>query len=139
MYAIVQTGGKQYQVAPGDMLDVEKIDAAVGETVELSQVLLIRDGENLLVGKPTVENASIKAKVLTHDRRKKVIVFKLKRRKGYRRKQGHRQDFTRIRIEQILADGIASEPNVSNIAASEPTVAEPTVTEQSSMESETEK
>ncbi|MBI1389137.1 MAG: 50S ribosomal protein L21 [bacterium] len=102
MYAIVQTGGKQFQVSPGDILEVEKLKADAGEEILLDQVLLIRDGENLQIGKPTVANAAVKAKVMAHDRGKKVIVFKLKRRKNYRRKKGHRQDFTRIRVVEIV-------------------------------------
>lgn len=102
MYAIVQTGGKQFQVAKGDILEIEKLDAAAGDQVSLDQVLLIRDGETLQIGQPTVENASVKAKVLAHDRAKKIIVFKFKKRKQYRRTQGHRQSFTRIKIEDIV-------------------------------------
>ncbi|MDP8245893.1 MAG: 50S ribosomal protein L21 [Candidatus Hinthialibacter antarcticus] len=102
MYAIIQTGGKQFQVAKGDILEIEKLDAAAGDQVSLDQVLLIRDGENLVIGQPMVENASVKAKVLAHDRGKKIVVFKFKKRKQYRRTQGHRQSFTRIKIEDIV-------------------------------------
>lgn len=102
MYAIVQTGGKQFQVAKGDILEIEKIDAQEGDQVSLDQVLLVRDGENLTIGQPVVENASVKAKVLAHDKAKKVLVFKFKKRKQYRRTNGHRQQFTRIRIEDIV-------------------------------------
>ena len=76
MYAIVQTGGKQFQVAKGDILEIEKLDAQAGDQVTLDQVLLVRDGENLLIGQPIVENASVKAKVLAHDKAKKVLGFK---------------------------------------------------------------
>lgn len=102
MYAILQTGGKQYQVSPGDVLEVEKLPYPTGETIELDHVLLVRDGENLHVGRPKLDNARVKATVLDHDRGKKIVVFKMKRRKNYRRKQGHRQDFTRIRVEEIV-------------------------------------
>ncbi len=102
MYAIVQTGGKQFQVAKGDILEIEKLDAQEGDQVSLDQVLLIRDGETLQIGRPVVENASVKAKVLAHDKGKKVVVFKFKRRKQYRRTKGHRQHLTRIKIEDIV-------------------------------------
>lgn len=102
MYAIVQTGGKQYQVSPGDVIRVEKLSTDVGQTVDLDTVLLVNDGETLHIGKPTLENARVTAKVLEHDKAKKVIVFKFKRRKNYRKKNGHRQEFTRIRVEDIV-------------------------------------
>jgi len=103
MYAIISAGGKQYQVAPGDVIDVEKIAADEGEMVTLNQVLMISDESALRIGQPYLENAEVKAKVLRHDRSKKVIVFKFKKRKQYRRTKGHRQDFTRIRIDSITA------------------------------------
>lgn len=103
MYAIVETGGKQFQVKPGDVLDVEKLNAGEGDEITLDQVLLIRDGENLQIGKPRLENASVKAKVLGQGRGKKIKVFKFKKRKQYRRTQGHRQYLTRIKIEEIVA------------------------------------
>lgn len=103
MYAIVRTGGKQYQVACGDLLRVEKLEGNVGDSIDLTDVLMVVDGENITVGKPVVENAKVVAKITEQDRAKKVIVFKKKRRKGYRLKQGHRQSYTALQIEEISA------------------------------------
>ncbi|WP_353894315.1 50S ribosomal protein L21 [Proteinivorax hydrogeniformans] len=103
MYAVIKTGGKQYKVSEGDVIKVEKLFADVEETVEINDVLAVANGEELKVGTPLVEGAKVQAKVLEHDKAKKVYVFKFKRRKKYRRKQGHRQPFTRILIEKIDA------------------------------------
>lgn len=103
MYAIVRTGGKQYQVAPGARLRVEKLAGEIGETVELGDVLLIADGDNVTVGQPMLEGAKVTARIVEQDKAKKVIVFKKKRRKGYRRKQGHRQPFTGLEVQAISA------------------------------------
>lgn len=102
MYAIVQTGGKQYHVKPGDELSVELIQGEQDEIVALGDVLLVKkeDGQ-VVVGTPTVENATVKAKVLGEERGPKVISFKYKRRKNYRRKRGHRQDYTKVQIVGI--------------------------------------
>jgi large subunit ribosomal protein L21 len=104
MYAVVLTGGKQYRVQEGDVLFVEKLNAEVDATVELNEVLAVSkaDGE-LVVGKPVVEGAKVVAKVVAQGKAKKVIVFKYKRKKDYRRKQGHRQPFTKIVVEKIEA------------------------------------
>ena len=99
MFAIVKTGGKQYRVEPGLKLRVEKLDAEPGATVELPVLLL--GGEKTVVGTPVVEGASVVAEVLGHGRGKKIIVGKFRRRKDYRRKNGHRQDYTEIRIKAI--------------------------------------
>ncbi len=101
MYAIVRTGGKQYQVACGDQLRVEKLAGNIGDTVELDDVLLVADGENVVIGQPVVESAKVTAKIAGQGRAKKIIVFKKKRRKGYRLKRGHRQSFTALKIENI--------------------------------------
>ena len=103
MYAIVRTGGKQYQVACGDILRVEKLAGNVGDTVDLDDVLMIVDGENVQVGQPVLESAKVVAKIAEQGRAKKVVVFKKKRRKGYRLKRGHRQSFTGLQIEEIKA------------------------------------
>lgn len=103
MYAIVRTGGKQYQVACGDILRVEKLVGNVGDTVDLNDVLMIVEGEEVKVGQPQLENAKVVAKITEQDRAKKIIVFKKKRRKGYRLRQGHRQSFTGLKIEEIKA------------------------------------
>ena len=103
MYAIVRTGGKQYQVASGDQLRVEKLEGSVGDTVELTDVLMIVDGENVQVGAPVVENAKVVAKIAEQGKAKKVIIFKKKRRKGYRLRKGHRQMYTALKIQEISA------------------------------------
>ncbi len=103
MYAIVRTGGKQYQVACGDILRVEKLVGNVGDTVDLTDVLMIVEGEEVKIGQPQLENAKVVAKIAEQGKAKKVIVFKKKRRKGYRLKRGHRQSFTGLQIETIQA------------------------------------
>lgn len=103
MYAVIAAGGKQYRVQQGDVLRMEKIAGNVGDPVSFDKVLLVSDGQNLTVGRPVVEQASVQARIIEQDRSKKVIVFKYKRRKGYRRKQGHRQDYTAVRIDNIVA------------------------------------
>jgi large subunit ribosomal protein L21 len=101
MYAIVRTGGKQYQVAQGDQLRVETLDGAVGETVELEDVLMVADGEDVKIGQPQVEGAKVTATIVEQGKAKKVLVYKKKRRKGYEVKNGHRQQYTALRIEGI--------------------------------------
>ncbi|HHV17494.1 MAG TPA: 50S ribosomal protein L21 [Thermoanaerobacterales bacterium] len=101
MYAIIETGGKQYCVSEGDVLRVEKLPADVGEMIELDKVLALSKDDGLKVGKPWLEGSKVKAKVLQHGKGDKIIVFKYKPKKNYRRKQGHRQPFTEIQIEKI--------------------------------------
>jgi large subunit ribosomal protein L21 len=101
MFAIVKTGGKQYRVGPGDQIVVERIAGDVGTEVALDQVLAISDGEISALGAPTVANASVRAKIVQQPRGTKVLVFKKKRRKNYRRKRGHRQELTVLRIQEI--------------------------------------
>ena len=104
MYAIVKTGGKQYKVAEGDVLFVEKLDAQAGDVVTLNEVLASTNAEGeLVVGAPVVEGASVTAKVVEQGKAKKVIVYKYKAKKDYRRKQGHRQPYTKIVVEKINA------------------------------------
>jgi large subunit ribosomal protein L21 len=103
MYAIIRTGGKQYQVAQGDQLRVEKLAGNVGETVELSEVLLVGAGEQLNIGQPVVAGAKVTATIVAQGKAKKVMIFKKKRRKGYQVKNGHRQQYTALRIEGISA------------------------------------
>lgn len=100
MYAVVQTGGKQYKVSPGDQLHVELLDWAgsENETVSLGSVLLLKDDSGVQIGKPTLENVTVKAKVLGEERGPKVISFKYKRRKNYRKKIGHRQDYMLVEV-----------------------------------------
>jgi large subunit ribosomal protein L21 len=103
MYAVIRTGGKQYRVAEGDTIKVEKLDAEVGGTLDLGEVLMVggADGEEAKVGAPLVEGARVSAEVVEQTRGPKIIVFKKKRRKNYQRKKGHRQDLTVLRIREI--------------------------------------
>lgn len=103
MYAIVETGGKQYKVSEGSEIDVEKIDADVDAEVELDRVLLVRKDDEVIVGTPVVEGARVVGRVRMQGRGPKIRVFKYKPKKGYRRRLGHRQAFTRLRIEKIEA------------------------------------
>jgi len=100
-YAIIRTGGKQYQVSTGSLVRVEKIAGNVGDTVELKDVLAVFDGDNAKIGQPTLEGAVVTARIVEQDKAKKVLVFKKKRRKGYRVKRGHRQMFTALEISGI--------------------------------------
>jgi large subunit ribosomal protein L21 len=102
MYAVIKTGGKQYKVAQGDRLRVEKLPASVGDSVTFDQVLLI-GGDAIKIGAPLVAGAKVEAKVIAQEREKKIIVFKFRRRKNYRRKNGHRQPFTALEITGIKA------------------------------------
>ena len=101
MYAVVRTGGKQYTVRAGDVLRTEKLNAEVGETVTLGDVLLLSDGANVQVDSSDLAKAKVTARVTGHGRGRKIVVFKCKRRKGYHRKQGHRQHYTELAIENI--------------------------------------
>lgn len=101
MFAVIKTGGKQYRVKEGDVLCVEKLNGDEGQKIFFSQVLLIEDGKNTLIGTPYVENARVSAEIIENFKDKKVIVFKKKRRKQFRRKRGHRQELTRIKIEEV--------------------------------------
>jgi len=101
MYAIIETGGKQYKVQPGQTIEVEKLPAAVGDKVTLDRVLLVADGEQVTVGRPTVEGARVQATVVGEGKGRKVIIYKYLPRHRYRRKKGHRQLFTRLRIDDI--------------------------------------
>ena len=100
-YAVIRTGGKQYQVTAGSLLRVEKIDGNVGDSIELSDVLAVFDGDDMKIGQPTVEGASVTARIVEQGKAKKVIVFKKKRRKGYRVKRGHRQPYTALEVGGI--------------------------------------
>ncbi|TXI45660.1 MULTISPECIES: 50S ribosomal protein L21 [unclassified Methylophilus] len=103
MYAVIKTGGKQYKVAAGDKLKVEKLVGDVGSTVVIDKVLLIADGETTTVGAPLVAGAKVNATVVSHGRGDKVMIFKMRRRKHYRKTQGHRQSYTEIQIDTISA------------------------------------
>jgi large subunit ribosomal protein L21 len=103
MYAVVRTGGKQYRVSPGDSIEVEKLPFEVGEQIELDQVLLVANGSGTRIGRPVVDGARIKATVTRQAKGRKVIIFKYRSSKRYRRKKGHRQQLTRLRIDEIVA------------------------------------
>ena len=144
MYAVIMTGGKQYRVEEGDSLRVERLDAEEGAEIELDRVLLVADGEQVVVGTPFVEQGKVAATVKQHGRAKKIKVVKFKRRKNYLRQHGHRQSFTELRIESITAgepsitagepSAMAGEPSITagepSAMAGEPSVmaGEPSVT-----------
>ena len=102
MYAVIKTGGKQYKVAPGQKLKVEQIPADVGANVILDQVLMVGEGESVRVGQPTVNGATVTATIVAHGRGDKVKIFKMRRRKHYQKHQGHRQNYTELKIEAIV-------------------------------------
>jgi large subunit ribosomal protein L21 len=103
MFAIVETGGKQFRVEEGRSLKVAKMDVPAGSEVTLDQILLVGAGADVKIGQPVVAGASVQCEVVDHGRDKKIIVFKKKRRKDYRRTQGHRQDFTLLKVKSIQA------------------------------------
>lgn len=105
MYAIIEAGGKQYRVSEGDLIDVERRSGEVGQAIDFQEVLLIGDQETIHVGKPVLAGARVVGTIAEQGKKAKIIVFKFKRRKKYRKKQGHRQLFTRVRIDQIELDG----------------------------------
>ena len=121
-YAVIQTGGKQYRVQPGDVIDVEKLDQEVGARIDFPDVLLVDAGGAVSVGTPTVDGARVTAEVADQFRGPKIIVYKYKAKTHYRRKNGHRQSYTRLRIRHILTDG-ADEPE--EVVAAEPVVEAP--------------
>ncbi len=121
MFAVIRTGGKQYRVAPNDIIKVERLAGEPGEIVELGEVLLLGGGGAPQTGKPTIAGAAVAAEVLDHTRGDKILVFKKKRRKNYRRTKGHRQALTLLRITEILTDG----KKPSKVVKAEPKKAAP--------------
>ncbi len=103
MYAVIKTGGKQYRVSSGDTLKIETVAGDVGASIVLDKVLMVADGDKLSVGKPLLAGASVQATIVSHGRGDKVRIFKMRRRKHYRKSQGHRQNYTEIRIDGISA------------------------------------
>ncbi|NMA02033.1 MAG: 50S ribosomal protein L21 [Clostridia bacterium] len=103
MYAVIETGGKQYRVQEGDSLRVELLDAEVGSSVELDKVLMVSNDAEVKIGQPYVAGAKVTLKVEEHGKGKKIVVFKFKSKKGYRKKQGHRQPYTKVTVEKIEA------------------------------------
>ncbi len=105
MYAIIQSGGKQYRVEPNEVFSVEKLAAAPGDVVEFDQVALVQDEGTIQVGAPWVEGAKVTGRVLSHGRDRKVVVFNYKAKKNYKRRKGHRQPFTQVKVESIAMAG----------------------------------
>ncbi len=103
MYAIVETGGKQYKVQVGQTVDVERLEANVGDTIDLDQVLMVADGGDVRIGKSILDDVTVSATVVKHGRGRKVIIFKYRAKQRYHVKNGHRQDYTRLRIDAIKA------------------------------------
>src|SRR5207253_209844 len=122
MFAVIKTGGKQYRVAAEDKLKVEKVAGEPGEIIQFGEVLVV-GGDNVTLGSPTVSGASVAAEVLDQGRGPKVIAFKKRRRKNSRRKRGHRQEFTLIRITEILTEG--AKPTITARPKPEPKPAKP--------------
>ncbi|GAB1232364.1 50S ribosomal protein L21 [Ferrigenium sp. UT5] len=103
MYAVIKTGGKQYRVIEGETLKIESVDGDVGSAIVLDQVLMVGNGDKISVGQPLLNGASVKATIVANGRNKKVTIFKMRRRKHYQKHQGHRQNYTEIRIDGISA------------------------------------
>jgi large subunit ribosomal protein L21 len=121
MYAIVDIAGKQYKVTEGDKLNVARLAFKVGEKVNFENVLLTDDGKNVKIGKPAIKGAKVGAEVLEHGRHKKILVYKKKRRKGYQRKTGHRQEFSLIKINSIKLATTTKKAPVKKITAKKTT------------------
>jgi large subunit ribosomal protein L21 len=141
MFAILETGGKQYRVQPGDTISVERLSAEPGATLELGSVLLVAgDGEQTRIGSPSVPGAVVRAEVVEHGRGNKIIVFRYKSKVRYRRKTGHRQALTRLRITDILLDGQSTASRARTTRAAPPEaqpVAEPAAEEEAAPTAET--
>ncbi|MGB6346261.1 MAG: 50S ribosomal protein L21, partial [Methyloceanibacter sp.] len=118
MFAVIRTGGKQYRVAPNDVIEIERIAGESGDIIELGEVLLLGGDSGPKTGSPTIAGALVAAELVEQTRGDKIIVFKKKRRKGYRRTRGHRQDLTMLRITEILTDG--KKPSQTKVARPEP-------------------
>ena len=101
MYAVIESGGKQHRVEPGEVLRLEKLDASEGETVNFDKVMMIGEGENIQIGPPFVDGGAVTAEVVSHGRGDKITIIKMRRRKHYRRQAGHRQYFTEVKIKEI--------------------------------------
>ena len=122
MFAVIRTGGKQYRVGPNDIIKIERVAGEPGDIIELGEVLLLGSDGGLKTGSPLIAGALVAAEVIEQTRGDKIIVFKKKRRKNYRRKKGHRQDLTLLRITEILTDG--KKPSQTKVARPEPKKAE---------------
>jgi large subunit ribosomal protein L21 len=118
MYAVVTTGGRQYRVSPGDTIEVEKLTGTVGDTVALTNVQLVGQGAEVMIGAPVVTDVRVEAQITAQKRGKKIIIFKHRRRKGYRRKQGHRQALTSLKMLAIYSP----EPSIEHDVSPEPSI-----------------
>jgi len=148
MYAVIASGGKQYRVSKGDILRLEKLEGDIGSDLIFSNVLLLADDENLQIGQPMVKDAIVKAHIVEQDRAKKIIVFKYKRRKRFRRKRGHRQYYTAIKVDSIGINSeinensenseavIASQTDENNVVQSENITGEETIQESVTQDSQ---
>ena len=135
MHAVIRTGGKQYRVTAGDILEVEKLDGNVGDSIALNDVLLVSNGDMVKIGQPTVEGASVRARITGQHRGKKILVFRYRPKKRIRVRRGHRQYLTRIEIDGVTVDGVAydSQPVadlVEDQAVIEDSVAEESIAEE---------
>lgn len=110
MYAIIHTGGKQYRVSQGDLVTVEKLDGAPGERIEINSVLMVGEGSQVTVGQPHLAQARVVGTIVRQERGPKIIIYKHKRRKGYQKKQGHRQSQTLLRVTDIVTGVVANQP-----------------------------
>lgn len=124
MFAVIRTGGKQYRVAPNDVLKIEKIAGEAGEIVQLGNVLAVGEGADVKIGTPVVEGAAVAVEVVEQGRGPKVIAFKKRRRQNSRRKRGHRQELTTIRVTEILVDGAKPAKKAAKKAAAKEAAAE---------------
>lgn len=129
MYAIVNSGGKQYKVREGEIFRVEKLPGEVGAPVTFDQVLLYSDGDNIEIGRPVLDAMKVEGRIVEQDRAKKIIVFKYKRRKRYRRKQGHRQYYTAVQVDSIGSGSLVEKPVADAEPVESPDVQEPVIQE----------
>ena len=110
MYAVIQTGGKQYRVAQGDLITIEKLEGVAGDRIELNSVLMVGEGDQVTVGRPWLEQARVVGTIVRQERGPKILIYKHKRRKGYQKRQGHRQSQTLLRVTDIVADARGDQP-----------------------------
>jgi large subunit ribosomal protein L21 len=110
MYAVIQTGGKQYRVSQGDLVTIEKLNGAAGDRVEIDSVLMIAEGSQVTVGQPRLERARVVGTIVRHERGPKILIYKHKRRKGYQKRQGHRQSQTLLRVTEIVTGTAGDQP-----------------------------
>jgi large subunit ribosomal protein L21 len=110
MYAVIQTGGKQYRVSQGDLITIEKLEGAAGDRVEIASVLMIAEGNQVTVGQPELEHARVIGTIVRQDRGPKILIYKHKRRKGYQKRQGHRQSQTLLRVSEIVTSAAGDQP-----------------------------